>query len=199
MFPQLIELISGGTPQTSIEEYWGGDLPWYSVVDAPASGAIFVIKTEKTVTDAGFNSCSAKKVPKGATIISARGTVGKLAMAGQDMIFNQSCYGLRGRDNVGDAFTYFSAVRAVEELQSMAHGSVFSTITRNTFEGILLKKPPTEILQSFELVVGDYLERIFLLTQESQTLGTLRDTLLPRLMSGELRVGDAREQIKEAL
>lgn len=193
----LVEIISGGTPKTSIDDYWNGDIPWYSVVDAPTAGQVFVHSTEKNISSLGFENSAVKLIPRGATIISARGTVGKIAMAGGEMVFNQSCYGLRGKQPETDAFVYFATERGVEQLQSMAHGSVFATITRKTFEGLELAKPPIELLKAYDAAAGVWLDRIHALGLESRTLTTLRDTLLPRLMSGELRIGEARELVEE--
>ena len=97
-------LVGGGTPKRSESAYWGGDVPWYSVKDAPRDGEIWVINTSERITDHGLANSAARIVPKGCTIISARGTVGKLAMAGTAMAFNQSCYGLRPGD--GKSFGY---------------------------------------------------------------------------------------------
>lgn len=196
-FPTAIAIISGGTSKTSEPSFWGGNVPWYSVVDAPSQGQIFVMATEKTITNAGLNGCSARLVPKGTTIVSARGTVGKLAMAGRDMVFNQSCYGLRHKEMVADAFVYFTALRAVEQLQAMAHGSVFATITKKTFDGIDVVQGSHSVMMAFEAEATRLLSRVHQLTEENQTLATLRDTLMPRLMSGELRVGAAKELIEE--
>ncbi|WP_288948987.1 restriction endonuclease subunit S [uncultured Paracoccus sp.] len=193
----LVEIISGGTPKTTVDEYWNGDIPWYSVVDAPAAGQVFVHSTEKNISQLGFGNSAVKLVPRGTTIISARGTVGKIAMAGGDMVFNQSCYGLRGKLPETDAFVYFATERGVEQLQSMAHGSVFATITRKTFQGLDLAKPPIKLLKAYDASASVWLDRIHAFGLESRTLATLRDTLLPRLMSGELRVGEARELVEE--
>ncbi len=196
-YSDLIEIHSGGTPKTSEPSFWGGSIPWYSVVDAPAAGKIFVHTTEKTITAEGLQNSPARIVPRGTTILSARGTIGKLAMAPFDMTFNQSCYGLKGRSKQLIAFTYFATLWAVDQLKAMAHGSVFSTITRQTFEGIELPSAPAHILDAFEERVDCWLGQIDRLGRESRTLADLRDTLLPRLMSGELRVGAARELVEE--
>ena len=74
-------------------------------------------------------------------------------MAGHEMTFNQSCYGLRGQENFGDCFVFLAAQHMVGRLQSMAHGSVFSTITRQTFEAIELAMSSPDIAESFEIVV----------------------------------------------
>ncbi|AHM05781.1 Type I restriction-modification system, specificity subunit S [Roseibacterium elongatum DSM 19469] len=198
-FSDQVAIISGGTPKTGVPEYWGGEIPWYSVVDAPEAGAVFVLDTEKKITAAGFDSCSAKMISGGTTIISARGTVGKLAMAAGDMVFNQSCYGLQAtRQHTGE-FVYFSAVRAVDILQSMSHGSVFSTITRKTFDGLEIVYAPDPVIKAFAGQASVMLERILGAQRESQTLAALRDTLLPRLMSGDLRIREAEKQVEEVL
>lgn len=191
-------IVGGGTPKTSNPAYWGGAIPWFSVVDTPPKGSVYVVETAKTITREALAESSARLVPKGTTIISARGTVGKLAVAGRDMTFNQSCYALRAVDPVGDCATYFIAQNMVRQLQAMAHGSVFSTITRQTFQHLTLPMPPQPVLQVFEAQVGPMFERILLNVREAATLARTRDLLLPKLMSGEIRIRDA-EQTVEAL
>ena len=119
-------------------------------------------------------------------------------MAGRDMVFNQSCYGLQSRSLNAPNFVYFATVRAVEQLQSIAHGSVFSTITRKTFESLDAVDPILPVLAAFEKETGRYLERAFQLGQESRTLAALRDTLLPKLMSGGVSKSCWREGLKRA-
>ena len=194
---ELFVIIGGGTPKTSVAEYWGGDIPWFSVVDTPEASDVFVISTEKSITEQGLAGSSARLIPKGTTIISARGTVGNLAIAGRDMTFNQSCYGLRGTKGVGDYFVYLTAQKMVDQLKSMAHGSVFSTITRQTFEAIQRPVPPPAVLEAFERLVTEWFDTILSSVEESRTLAQLRDTLLPKLISGELRIADAERFIEE--
>jgi type I restriction enzyme S subunit len=191
-------IIGGGTPKTSVVDYWNGTIPWFSVVDTPSSSNVFVVETEKTITQAGLDASSARLVPEGTTIISARGTVGNLAMAGQQMTFNQSCYGLRGQNGAGDCFVFLVAQNAVGRLQSMAHGSVFSTITRQTFETQTLARPPMTVLKAFEEAAQPLLAKIKASVGEARTLSQIRDLLLPRLMSGEIRIKDA-EKVTEAV
>jgi type I restriction enzyme S subunit len=185
---ELLTIIGGGTPKTSVEEYWGGDIPWFSVVDTPSASDVFVVATEKTITDQGVAGSSARLIPKGTTIISARGTVGNLAVAGREMTFNQSCYGLRGTGSAGDYFVYLTAQQMVDQLKSMAHGSVFSTITRQTFEAIKRPVPSPGVLTAFEGLVRGWFDAILSSVEESRTLEQLRDTLLPALISGETRI-----------
>jgi len=112
-----IQLLSGGTPKTSEEAYWGGDIPWYSVRDAPIETDVWVIQTDKSVTSCGIENSAAKVFPERTTIISARGTVGKLALTGVPMAMNQSCYGIRGAAGYGDYYTHYLIREATARLQ----------------------------------------------------------------------------------
>lgn len=191
-YAETVSILSGGTPKTNIQSYWNGSIPWFSVVDAPRQSDVFVIDTEKSITEAAIESSSAKILPAGTTIISARGTVGKLAITACQMSMNQSCYGLQGV--YGDVyFTYFNTLRLVDALKCRTHGSVFDTITRSTFEGVTSIKPQSPMVALFESSVSPLMERIKENLMHARTLTALRDTLLPRLISGKLRLPEFAE------
>jgi len=181
-----IELLSGGTPKTGEPDYWDGDIPWFSVKDAPTETDVWVIHTEKSVTELGISNSAAQIFPEKTTIITARGTVGKLALTGTPMAMNQSCYGVRGITGYGDYFTYYSLRAATAQLQQRTHGTVFDTITRQTFETLDCVFPPPKLTVAFDHAVEPLLEQIRANLHQSRTLSTLRDALLPRLMSGKL-------------
>ncbi len=186
-FRETVNIIGGGTPKTSNPDFWGGDIPWFSVVDAPKISDIFVINTEKKITEAGLNNSSTKLLPIGTTIISARGTVGRLALTGCSMAMNQSCYGLRGY--LEDIyFTYFNTKRLIEKFKQRAHGSVFDTITQESFSGVFVCIPTNDSIGAFENAVEPIMLRIRTNCIQTQTLANLRDTLLPNLISGKIRV-----------
>lgn len=187
----VVELIGGGTPKRKVAEYWDGDIPWFSVRDAPNETDAWVIGTEEKITQEGVRNSSAKVMPAGTSIISARGTVGRLALTAVPMAMNQSCYGVTGRDEFGDFFVYFTLHNAVAELQKRSHGSVFDTITRQTFDGLRQVQPQPELLAAFEEVVSAYLIKMRGNLFENRLLASIRDTLLPKLISGELRVSAA--------
>lgn len=195
----LIELIGGGTPKTSNEEYWNGDIPWFSVVDAPSKSDVFVLDTEKHVTPNGIANSSAKLLPVGTTIISARGTVGKCAVVGEPMAMNQSCYGVRGAEGYGDYFTYYTVLLRVAELQQRSHGSVFSTITRDTFRTIKIAACPPGVSCAFDDLVSVFMSKIKLNVQSNKVLSELRDALLPKLLSGKIQLPEAESLAAEAL
>jgi type I restriction enzyme S subunit len=197
-FADTVEIIGGGTPKTSVAEYWEGNIPWFSVVDAPHDSEIWVVDTEKKVTQAGIENSSTRVLPVGTTIISARGTVGRVALVGVPMAMNQSCYGLRARAGALGYFNYFSTRELVARLQQRAHGSVFDTITRDTLASVSVVAPTVELIEVFEKRVAPSVQRIRAGLVESRTLAALRDALLPKLISGELRVKDAEKFIGRA-
>jgi type I restriction enzyme S subunit len=185
---KLVELFGGGTPKRKVAEYWGGNIPWFSVRDAPTEGDVWVIDTEDHITQAGVDNSSTKLMRAGTTIISARGTVGRLAMAAVPMAMNQSCYGVQGAIGIADLFVYFTLHHAVEELQQRTHGSVFDTITRDTFDVLNRVRPKPQVLAAFETTVAPYVQLIRNNLLENRTLARIRDALLPRLISGMIRV-----------
>lgn len=185
---KMIQLIGGGTPKRSEPSYWGGDVLWYSVKDAPSDGDVWAVDTDEKITDFGLQKSSTKLIPFGATIISARGTVGKLAMVGKEMAMNQSCYGVTGVDGIGSCFNYLNLKEAVETLKRNTHGAVFDTITQTTFETVNCVRPLKEQLEAFEQQVLPLLAEIRTQVIQNRTLAVLRDTLLPKLLTGELPV-----------
>ena len=184
----LIKLVGGGTPKTEIAEYWGGDIPWLAGGDVATNHKSFVNYTEKRITEAGLNNSSAKRLPKYATVISARGTVGKYCLLSEPMAFSQSNYGIIPNIKNCFFFAYILINHVVEELQSSAYGSVFDTITTTTFKENIIPIPTeTEIVQ-FEKSISPYFQKMFMNKDQIRTLEKLRDTLLPKLMSGEVRL-----------
>ena len=137
---EAIDLIGGGTPKTSVAEYWDGDIPWLSVKDFNNDNR-YVYTTEKSITEAGLQNSSTKLLQRDDIIISARGTVGEMAMIPFPMAFNQSCYGIRAKQDYSKAFMYYLLKNSIRQFKSMTHGSVFDTITRDTFQNIQVKIP----------------------------------------------------------
>ena len=179
-----IEILSGGTPRTSVPDYWDGDIPWFTAKDAPALSDIFVLATERSITQAGVDNSSTKVLPAGTTVITARGTVGRLACLGIPMAMNQTCYGIRGAASYPDYFTYWNVRYTVSDLQARTHGTIFDTIIRETFKIADTVLVPIDAAGAFESVVNPLMKRILGNLNESRSLAAQRDALLPRLVSG---------------
>lgn len=191
----LIQLVGGGTPKTSIPDYWDGNIPWLAGGDIASNHKSFVLNTEKTITENGLNNSSAKLLPKYATVISARGTVGKYCLLAKSMAFGQSNYGILPRIDNCYFFTYLLINHIVEELQASSYGSVFDTITTTAFKENKVPIPNESEIRPFENSVSSYFHKIFQNKTQISTLEKLRDTLLPKLMSGEVRVYYSKENL----
>ena len=185
---KAIELVGGGTPKTSLSKYWDGNVKWLSGGDIANNHKNFVVSSEKSITELGLKNSSAKLLPKFSTVISARGTVGKYCMLSEPMAYSQSNYGILPKYKNCFFFTYLLVAYSVDELQSAAYGSVFDTITTNTFKGITITLPKETHIIWFEETVKPYFFKILANRTQIRTLTALRDTLLPKLMSGEVRV-----------
>lgn len=156
----VMDLIGGGTPKTSKAEYWNGTIPWLSVKDFN-NGFRYVYETEKTITELGLENSSTKLLQKGDVIISARGTVGEIATIPFPMAFNQSCYGLRAKSGIVTSdYLYYLIKHNVSVLKKNTHGSVFDTITRNTFDNIEVEIPSIKIQEKIASILSDYDEKI---------------------------------------
>jgi len=122
--------------------------------------------------------------------VSARGTVGKLALTGVPMAMNQSCYGVQGHPGFDRYFAYFLLEDSITNLQQAAHGSVFDTITTETFQSLNVCFPATEVAELFNRSIDPLMAVMRCQADQNRCLQSLRDSLIPRLLSGELRVGD---------
>ena len=154
-----IELIGGGTPKTSIPEYWDGDIPWLSVKDFNNDNR-YVYETEKHISEVGLEHSSTKMLQEDDIIISARGTVGEMAMIPFPMAFNQSCYGIRGKDGINQTFLYYLVKNSLSKLKKITHGSVFDTITRDTFDNITVSIPDIGTQNKIEEMLSQYDDKI---------------------------------------
>ena len=140
---EYVEIINGGTPKTSNPSFWNGDIPWISIKDFSNK---YIDNTEKTITEDGLRNSSTSLLNSGDIIISARGTVGKLAVLKKPMAFNQSCFGIRTKSNLlRQDYLYYLLLNKFQLLQQLSHGSVFSTITRDTLNNLEIQVPPVEI------------------------------------------------------
>lgn len=184
----VVELVGGGTPKTITPEFWDGEIPWLSGGDIASNHKSIIVVSDKTITKKGLDNSSARLLPKFATVISARGTVGKYCLLSKPMAYSQSNYGIMPKVDNCFFFSYLLIDHTVSELQSSAYGSVFDTITTATFRDITVLVPSNESIKVFDNSVSGYFIKKIANQKQICTLESLRDNLLPKLMSGEVRV-----------
>jgi type I restriction enzyme S subunit len=111
---------------------------------------------------------------------------------------NQSCYGL-SKPGTSGTFAYFTTQQLITRLRQHAHGSVFDTITRDTFARVFVASPPSALIETFESLASPLLAQMHAALLNSRSLKSSRDTLLPKLISGELRVKDTERPLETVL
>jgi type I restriction enzyme S subunit len=182
------DLLSEGTPKTSVSEYWDGGVPWVSAKDVTSSNGTFILTTEKTITQKGIEKSNAKLLPMFTTVVTARGTVGNVCILSKEMAINQTNYGLKSKYDYRDFFLFLTVLNLIQDMKQNAYGTVFDTITTKTFRRIQTILPSTSAIKSFENIIYSLMPKILSNLEESQNLSSIRNSLLPKLMSGKIRV-----------
>lgn len=196
---EVIEIVGGGTPKTTVSEYWNGKIPWLSVVDFN-TGNKYVYKTEKTITQQGLDKSSARLLNEGDIIISARGTVDALAVLKKQMAFNQSCYGIKCRPNhTAQDYLYYLIKDSINNFQQIAHGGVFDTITRETFDHIMVLLPPLPEQRAIAHVLSSLDDKIDLLHRQNKTLEEMAEALWRKMFVEEADPGWKRGKLGDEM
>ena len=176
--------MGGGTPKTGNPLFWNGNVPFFTPKDV---GTPYTLTTEKTITEDGLAHCNSRLYPVNTVFVTARGTVGKVGMAGVPMAMNQSCYALVGKD-VDQLMVYFYTLRTVQALKHKASGAVFDAITTRDFETETIRLIAEDDAAEFLSIIKPMFNQILGNSIANRRLTELRDALLPRLMTGEVDV-----------
>lgn len=183
---EAFEVMGGGTPKTDVLAYWDGDIPFFTPKDSHVG--FYVLNTEKTLTEKGLESCSSSLFPKNTIFITARGTVGELCLAHCDMAMNQSCYALAPRNESAVYFHFLAMKTAITYIKGISKSGVFDNIVIDTFKSVPIRLPNQELVSEFNRIAEPIFEQVGSLLQMNIQLRQTRDLLLPRLISGKLRV-----------
>jgi type I restriction enzyme S subunit len=185
-FTEIADVLSGGTPKTDVAEYWEGEVPFFTPRDAP--DCFYVQDTDKHTNELGLSKCASELYPPDTVFITARGTVGKVALPAVPMAMNQSCYALRGKPGILQRFLFLMTLQQVEYLKTNTGGSTFNTIVVDTFRRMEVVKPALEIIARFTKQTDAIFEQVNTLQRQIQNLRRTRDLLLPRLLSGQINL-----------
>jgi type I restriction enzyme, S subunit len=183
----ISKIWTGGTPKTSESSYWGGDIPWVSGADL-SSNDLFAFDSARKITSLGVEKSSTKVLPVGTVMITARGTVGATKITAVPMAMSQTSFGFKAKKGISDALVYQASQETIRQLRSFAYGAVFDTFTQGTIDITKIAIAPLEILQAFGKIVDPLFETMKNSAKEIIELSSTREALLPRLMSGELKV-----------
>jgi type I restriction enzyme, S subunit len=195
---ELADVVGGSTPSTSRAEFWeGGSHCWATPKDLASLKAPVLLDTERRITDAGLTQISSGLLHSGTVLLSSRAPIGYLAIAEVPVAINQGFIAMKPKKGVSNLFLLLWAHFAQEEILSRANGSTFLEISKSSFRPIPVASPDDCILAVFDSIVRPLYQRVVRNECESCTLAALRDTLLPKLISGELRIEDAERFLME--
>jgi type I restriction enzyme S subunit len=185
----LATIVGGSTPSTTVSEYWaGGSHAWATPKDLSGKRTFVLLETERLITDAGLAQIASGLLPAGTVILSSRAPIGYLAVAEVPLAINQGFIAMRAKVGVSNLFLLQWACVAHDEIVSRANGSTFLEISKSAFRPIQLVVPDLGVMDAFDSLTRPLYERTVTCERQSRALIETRDTLLPKLISGELRV-----------
>ena len=186
------EVVGGATPSKSKSEYYTDNgISWITPKDLSINKDKFISKGEIDITELGYSKCSAKMMPRGSVLFSSRAPIGYIAIAKNELCTNQGFKSVVPQ-LAGTAFIYYYLKNNVSNIESMASGSTFKEASGALMKSLNVIVPPSNILQDFEEKVCSIFDKQESLEEEIHHLITLRDTLLPKLMSGEIDVNEVK-------
>ena len=181
------DVICGKTPPTSVADYYGEDIPFITIPDM--HGNVFGAATARKLSHAGANSQANKTLPPGSLCVSCIATPGLVVITSEDSQTNQQINSVVPHQKEETYFWYWVMTGLGAEIASSGSGgSVLVNLSKGRFETLQVIRPPHALIRAYHTTVRPLFEAILANTHQSRTLATLRDTLLPKLLSGELSV-----------
>lgn len=185
----LVSIKGGGTPSTKVSEYWdGGAHCWATPKDLSGLEAPVLLETERHITDAGADQISSGVLPADTVLLSSRAPIGYTALAKVPTAINQGFIALVCTGLLSPLYILHWVRASLDEVKSYASGTTFPEISKANFRPIQLVVPQQELLRAFDALAEPLFGLITSSVRESAGLATLRDYLLPRLLSGAVRV-----------
>lgn len=139
---ECCEVVSGATPKTNVDEYWGGSIPWATPKDVSKNRSAVLSETSDTLTEKGFRSCSTRLIPAGSILVSSRAPIGLVAIAGREMCTNQGFKSLVPGEGVDSRFLYHVMRNSVVRLAALGNGATFKEVSKSVVERFEIPLPP---------------------------------------------------------
>ena len=196
-FSDLFGINGGNTPRTDNERFWGGPHQWATPKDLSRLAAPVLLQTGRQLTDAGLSQASSGLLPAGTLLLSTRAPIGYLAFIVRPTAINQGFAGIV-RKKVSTAYAWAWCHANMDVITGNAGGSTFPEISKAVLRQLPILAPPQPVLDAFGVIADTLIEQVIATTKEAQTLAILRDTLLPKLISGELRIGETEREFSAA-
>ena len=186
----LGEIVGGATPSKAESTYFTDKgIAWLTPKDLSNDLKKFTSRGEIDITEEGYNSCSAKIMPRGSVLFSSRAPIGYITIAKNNICTNQGFKSVVP-NYAGTAYIYYLLKLNTKRIENMSSGTTFKEASGALMKSLAVLLPPKSALDAFESKVLDIFNEQEVLETESTRLSSLRDTLLPKLMSGEIKVNE---------
>ena len=196
----VIEAVGGATPDTKNEAFWEPPVHcWTSPKDLSGIAAPVLLDTERKVSDQGLAKIGSGLLPSGTLLMSSRAPIGYLALAQVPLAINQGYIAMLPGGLLPPLYMYFWCRHNMDNIKGRANGSTFMEISKKAFRPIPVLVPTNDLVTAFTATTEALFARLTANEHQAQTLSTLRDTLLPRLISGQLRLPEAQAATEAAL
>ena len=182
-------VVGGSTPSKAKPEYYTeSGIAWITPKDLSINKSKFVSHGENDITELGLKNSSAAIMPEGTVLFSSRAPIGYIAIAASEVTTNQGFKSVVPKPEIGTPFVYFFLKNTLPVIEGMASGSTFKEVSGSTMKNVPAVIPDAETLAKFSNFCAPIFAQQRILEEQNQSLATLRDNLLPKLMSGEIDV-----------
>ena len=186
-------IVAGGTPSKSKVEYYADHgIAWITPKDLSVDKSKFISRGENDISELGFSKSSAAKMPAGTVLFSSRAPIGYIAIAQNEVTTNQGFKSIIPKENIGTPYVYFLLKKLLPTIEGMASGSTFKEISGTGMKSVPTVMPDTSTIQLFNTFCEPVFKEQEVLEAENKHLSELRDSLLPKLMSGEIDVSEIK-------
>jgi type I restriction enzyme S subunit len=183
---QVLTTVLGGTPDRANPEYWGGDVPW---INSGKINEFRIIEPTECITEKGLENSATKLLPKRTTVIAITGaTLGQVSLLEISSSANQSVIGILESKELPAEYIYFWIKQSIQNIIAWQTGGAQQHINKQNVNDSLLLIPDKILLQNYLSIIRPFFNKITLNCFENLNLGKIRDFLLPKLMSGKIRV-----------
>jgi type I restriction enzyme S subunit len=195
----VVETVGGATPDTKTPAYWEpADHHWTTPKDLSGVASPVLLGTERKLSDAGLKKISSGLLPVGSLLMSSRAPIGYLAMTQVPMAINQGYIAIPPGGKLSPLYMLFWCQTNMDSIKGRANGSTFMEISKKAFRPIPALVPSQAVLDAFEAVTTQLFARLVENEKQAQSLASIRDALLPRLISGQLSLSEAQGIVEPA-
>lgn len=194
---QEVRVVGGSTPSTKEPFYWDGEFCWATPKDLSTLKAPVLLKTERRITQAGISQISSGLLPVGTLLLSSRAPIGYLAISEVETAVNQGFIAMVCEGRLTNVFVWLWTQANMDAILQKANGSTFLEISKTNFRPIPVIIASAAILKAFDAITQPLYTQIVANERESRTLTHTRDLLLPKLMSGEIRLREAEKLVEK--